>query len=129
MDPQLEVFPAKELVVAAIRTVMITMPRLFRDLIAELMARHKNLNVVGELNSRQGIEGLLRPLAPDLVFIGLGRNDEDAIGLSLVRLLPNAKVIAFSSETRHAFVYQMQPQRSVLLDLSPQALIDAILAE
>ena len=63
---------------------------------------------------------------PDLVLIGLGRLEGDEIGLSLVRLLPNAKVIAFSSDGRNAFTHRMQPQRTALLDVSPQMLIDAI---
>ncbi len=112
---------------AAIRTVMITMTPIFRDLITELVTRRRRLKVVAELDGRQGLEERLRPLAPDLILIGLTRNEGDEIGLSLVRLFPNAKVIAFSGDGRHAFVHQMQPQRSVLLDVSPQMLIDAIL--
>lgn len=111
----------------AIRTVIITMPPIFRDLITELMAGLRPLNLVAELDSRHGVEEWLPPLAPDLILIGLDRNESDEIGLSLVRLLPNAKVIAFSSDGRHAFVHQMQPQRMPLLDVSPQTLIDAIL--
>jgi DNA-binding NarL/FixJ family response regulator len=127
MGPQSATTPAEEFIVASIRTVVITMAPIFRDLIAELVTRHTRLNVVAELDGRQGLEERLRPLAPDLILIGLARNEGDEIGLSLVRLLPNTKVIAFSSDGRHAFVHQMQPQRTVLLDVSPQALIEAIL--
>jgi DNA-binding NarL/FixJ family response regulator len=123
----LQTIPAVEVAVAAIRTVMITMPPIFRDLITELISGHRNLNVVADLDNRDGLEQRLPALAPDLVLIGLGRNEGDEIAFSLVRLLPNAKVIAFSSDGRHAFVHRMQPQRTVLLDVSPQMLIDAIL--
>jgi DNA-binding NarL/FixJ family response regulator len=113
--------------VAAIRTVMITMSPMLRDLVTELMAEHVNLDLVGELDSRDGLEEQLQALVPDLILIGLGRGEADEIGLSLVRILPNAKVIAFSSDVRHAFFHRMQPQRTVLLDVSPQMLIDTIL--
>jgi len=103
------------------------MSPLFRDLIVELMAGHVDLDVVGELDTRDGLEQHLRSLAPTLVLVGLGRNEGDEIGLSLVRLLPNAKVIAFSSDGRNAFVHRMQPQRTELLEDSPQMLIDAVL--
>jgi len=106
---------------------MITMPLIFRDLITELMAGHRSLDLVGRLDTREGLEERLPPLAPDLILIGLRREEGDEIGLSLVSLLPNAKVIAFSSDGRHAFVHHMQPQRTVLSDVSPQMLIDAIL--
>lgn len=112
---------------AAIRTVTVTMAPMFRDLIRELMASRGNLDVIGELVTRDTLDEQLRALAPDLILIGLGRNEGDEIGLSLVRRLPNAKVIAFSSDGRHAFVHRMQPRRTVLDDVSPQVLIESIL--
>lgn len=114
---------------AAIRTVMVTMSPIFRDLIAELMASHVDVEVVGELDTRDGLEQRLQALGPDLVLIGLRRDEGDEIGLSLVRLLPNAKVIAFSSDARHAFVHRMQPQRTALLDVSPRMLLDTIMGQ
>jgi DNA-binding NarL/FixJ family response regulator len=113
--------------VPPIRTVMITMSPILRDLITELIARHRPLNVVAELDSRQGFEEPLRSLTPALVLIGLARNEGDEIGLSLVRLLPKTKVIAFSRDGHNAFVYQMLPQRTLLVDVSPQMLVDTIL--
>jgi DNA-binding NarL/FixJ family response regulator len=113
--------------VAAIRTVMITMSPMLRDLVTELMAEHVNVDLVDELDTRDGLEEQLQALVPDLILIGLGRGEGDEIGLSLVRFLPNAKVIAFSSDGRNAFVHRMQPQRTALLDVSPQMLIEAIL--
>jgi DNA-binding NarL/FixJ family response regulator len=113
--------------VAAIRTVMITMSPILRDLLMESMVGHVSLDLVGELETRDGLEEKLRPLIPDLIFVGLGRGeDDDKIGVSLARLLPNVKVILFSSDARDAFVHRMQPQRTILLDFSRQMLIDSI---
>ena len=83
--------------------------------------------MVGELFTRDGLEEQLQALAPDLILIGLDRNEGDEIGPSLVRLLPNAKVIAFSNNARNAFIHRMQPYRTALLGVSPQVLIDNIL--
>jgi chemotaxis response regulator CheB len=112
--------------VAAIRTVMITMSPLFRELLRELIAGHADLDVVGALDTRDELREQLRPLAPDVIFIGLGPNEGDEIGPSLVRFLPNTKVIAFSSDMRRAFVHSVQ-QHTVLPDVSPRLLIDAVL--
>lgn len=112
---------------AVIRTVMITVPRIFRDLTMELMVGRGDLKVVAEFDAREGLEERLRLLAPELIFVGLGRNEGDEVGLSLVRLLPAAKIIAFSSDRRHAFVHRMTPQRTEFLDISAQMLIEAIL--
>lgn len=112
---------------ARVRTVTVTIPPMLRDLIAELMAGHGNLDVVEELITRDRLEEHLRALSPDLILIGLERNEEDEIGLSLVKSMPNAKVIAISSDARNAFIHCMQPRRTVLPGVSPQALIEHIL--
>jgi DNA-binding NarL/FixJ family response regulator len=106
---------------------MIAMSPLFRDLISELIVKHVTLDVVGEFDTRSGLEEQLQQLAPDLVLIKLCGNEGDEIGLELANILPNSKVIAFSSDLRNAIVYRMPPQRSVLLDVSPRILIDAII--
>ena len=111
----------------AIRTVTVTMAPMFRDLIVGLMAGYGNLDVVENLDTRDRLEEQLRALAPDLVLIGLGEDEADEIALPLARLLPDAKVIAFSRDRRHAFVHRMHPQRTALLDVSPKMLIDSIL--
>jgi DNA-binding NarL/FixJ family response regulator len=103
------------------------MSPMFRDLITGLMVGQRSLDVVDELDTRDGLEEKLTAIAPDLILIGLGKKEADDVGLLLARLLPNAKVIAFSSDGRRAFVHRMQPQRTVLLDVSPQMIIDAIL--
>jgi DNA-binding NarL/FixJ family response regulator len=110
-----------------IRTVMITMSPIFRDLITELMVGHGTLDVVGEFDTPGGLDEQLQQLAPDLILIKLHRNDGDEIGLELAKTLPSVKVIAFSSDAHDAFVYRRLPQRTVLLDVSPRILIDAII--
>jgi len=117
----------QEIAVAAIRTVTLTMSPLLRDLIIKLVAGRVDLDVVEELDTRDGLEERLWGADPDLILIGLRRNEADEIGVSFVRLLPNAKVIAFSHDGRHAFVYRMHSQRTELLDVSAQTLVDTIL--
>ena len=112
---------------AAIRTVTLTMSPILRDLITGLMAGRRDLDVVEEFDSRDGLEERLQAVTPDLILIGLRSNEADEISVPLVRLLPNAKVIAFSSDGHHAFVHRMHPQRTELLDVSAETLIDTIL--
>jgi hypothetical protein len=117
-----------ELPVAAIRTVTVTMAPIFRDLIVGLMAGRRDLDVVEELDTRDGLKEWLQAVAPELILIGLRKNEADEFVVPpLVRLLPNAKVIAFSSDGRHAFVHHMHQQRTELLDVSAETLIDSIL--
>jgi len=114
--------------VTPIRTVTVTMSPMLRDLVVGLVAGQASLNVVRELATRDGLEEQLQSLSPELILIGLGRNEGDEIrGDSLIRLLPNAKVIAFASDGRSAFVHRMRAQRTALHDVSSQMLIDAIM--
>lgn len=129
MRAHLRTIPVVELAVTGIRTVTITMSPIFRELIADSMAGRVDIELVEDLDTRDELEQRLQALVPDLVLIGLQRDEGDETGLSLLRLLPNARVIAFSSDGRNAFVYRMRPQRSELLDVSPQQLLDTILGQ
>ena len=110
-----------------IRTAMITMPPIFRDLVTELMVGHGTLDVVGEFDTRTGLKEQLQKLAPDLILLKLLRDEGNEIGRELARMRPGMKVIAFSSDAHDAFVYRMPLQHTVLLDVSPRTLIDAII--
>jgi DNA-binding NarL/FixJ family response regulator len=103
------------------------MPSMFRDLVTALIAGHRKLDVIAALDTRDAIEQRLQALAPQLVLIGLGSGEADEIGPAVSGFVPDAKVIAFSSDGRHAFVHQLHQPRRVLLDISSQQLVDAVL--
>ena len=111
----------------AIRTVTVTMAPLFCDLVTGLLAAHCNIHLVAKIDNRAAIEQRLQSLAPELVLIGLGDGESDEIASALAGSVPNARVIAFSSDNRHAFVHQLERPRRVLLDISPRQLVDAAL--
>jgi DNA-binding NarL/FixJ family response regulator len=103
------------------------MPPMFRDLVTALIAGHRKLDVIAMLETRDAIHQRLQTLAPQLVLIGLGSGEPDDIGPAMLGFVPDAKVIAFSSDGRHAFVHQMHQPRKVLLDISSQQLIEVML--
>jgi DNA-binding NarL/FixJ family response regulator len=103
------------------------MSPLFRDLVTGLIAAYCNIDLVAEIDNRTAIEQQLQVLAPELVLIGLGDGEADEIGPALAGSVPNARVIAFSNDKRHAFVHQLHRRRRVLLDVSTRQLIDAAL--
>ena len=96
------------------------------DLIQQVLSGHLMLDVVTKLDTRDFLEQRLRLSTPDLVLIGLFFSETDAVAVSILALLPGAQVIAFSGDGHHAYVHQMLPHRTALLDVSPQALLDAI---
>jgi DNA-binding NarL/FixJ family response regulator len=99
---------------------------MFRDLITELVASRRPLDVIAEFDDSNGIEARLRAAAPQLILLGLRREQDDGAALALAGLAPQALLIAFSDDRRNAFVYRGRERRIALIDFSAQMLIDAI---
>jgi DNA-binding NarL/FixJ family response regulator len=112
--------------VPAIRTATIALAPMFRDLITELIASRRRLDVIAEFDDSNGIEARLRAAAPQLILLGLRRGQDDRAAQALAMLVPEAQLIAFSDDRRHAFVYRGRERRIALIDFSAQMLIDAI---
>jgi chemotaxis response regulator CheB len=102
------------------------MSPLMADILRGTLSGEVAIDIVARLPDRRRIEPRLRAIKPDLVMIGLRRNESDAIALTLVRALPQAKIVAFSSDSRLVYVHEMRPHRSVLADLSRDALLAAL---
>jgi len=104
----------------------VTLPPLIRDLIVGTMASRRKLEVIAWIDTREGMEERLRMTAPELVLLGLKHMESDEIGLELAQAVPRARIIAFSSGGRNAFVYRAHARRDSLIDFSTEMLIDAI---
>jgi hypothetical protein len=102
---------------------MVTIPPLFGDIIRQVLAGHVAIEIVAEIGCRNRLRERLRALQPELVLIGLRRGEADTIGLSVLATLPRAKVIAFSSDARNAFVHEVRPHRTELQDCSMGSLL------
>jgi len=109
-----------------IRTVTVAITPLLGDIINEVVAERAPIDIVARLDRSDRLELQLRALAPDLVLIGFCRDEDDGIALSLRSALPLTTVIAFSHDTRHAYVHVPNRPRIALIDMSPAALIEAI---
>lgn len=90
------------------------------------MTGHVVLDVLARLDTRDFLDERLQTINPDLILVGLRPGEADEIGGPLLSLLPAARVIAFSSDARHAYVHEMRAHHVMLNDVSPPALIEAI---
>jgi chemotaxis response regulator CheB len=109
-----------------IRTVTISITPLLSDIISQVVAEHAPIDIVARLGRSERLAQSLQMLAPNLVLIGLCQSEGDAIALSLCDALPWAKVIALSHDARHAYLPVPHRHRSALIEMSPNALIEAI---
>jgi DNA-binding NarL/FixJ family response regulator len=118
--------PRKARPVANIRTVLTTISPLFSDILEQLIGGHVDLDIVAKTDTRDRLEERLRAIGPDLVLIGLYHGEADEIAHSLLAAAPLAKVIAFSTDGRHAYVYERHAHRTALIDFTPDGLVKAI---
>lgn len=118
--------PKGTTIVATIRTVLIGMSPMLRDIVKQSVSYYATLEIVDELMACDDAEDRLSSVAPELILIGLHPDDRDDIGQKLLMLVPTAKVIAFSSDISRAYLHQMRPYRVAILDISPEKLGKAI---
>jgi len=114
--------------VDVIRTVTVTLPLVLSDIIASLVEDRARLNIVARLRNRSEIAARFPVLAPDLILIGLRVGESDAVAAAALALVPSARVVALSFDGRDAYVHEAHAGRAALLDVSPAALVDVIVA-
>jgi DNA-binding NarL/FixJ family response regulator len=114
--------------VVPLRTLAVTISPLFCDIVAQSLARRVPIEVTGLVNTRAGLEHRVMALAPDIILIGLAEGEGDAFVLSLAQLLPQAVVVAFSSDLRQAYACRKDCRPLLLEDASPDSLADAIIS-
>jgi hypothetical protein len=96
------------------------------DIVKQLLIDDVKLDIVGRFDSRELIEAKLRAISPELVMVGLSPDESGMTGLSFLTVVPDAKVIAFSSDGHSAYVSQRDASWTHLPDVSPDAITSVI---
>ena len=107
---------------ARIRAVVVTVPAMLSDLIASLAP--ERIDVVAELDDRDGLLANLQRLRPGLVVIGLDATRSDAAVCALQQDLPATKFLALLADGRGVVGYPGGNDRIDLTDASLQDVID-----
>lgn len=111
---------------SGIRTVIVTLPEFVRDLLSQLSIDRVNLDIVAELRVRSRLAQNLQLIQPQLVIIGLRRNETDKIIRQMLTVVPATKFIAFLHSGRKILGLQLCLQRKNLTDAPPNGLLDFI---
>jgi chemotaxis response regulator CheB len=119
----------KEAPLVGVRTALVTLSPLLSDIITQAVEQDIELDVVARIDDRDSLGERLRLVAPELVLIGLRAGESDAIAATALAAAPTAKVIAFSADCRHAYLYVMRPYQLELIDVTPATLAGAILGQ
>jgi DNA-binding NarL/FixJ family response regulator len=102
--------------------LLVDMPRMMRDIIANVVGAEPDLEVVGEVDVPERLPtGALRT-RPDLVIAsatpGLARVSRQLLGD-----FPRLRIIEVEAEGRRGFLYELSPRRRRLGELSPESLV------
>jgi chemotaxis response regulator CheB len=105
------------------RVAIVTIPPLFGDILRQILAGQAAIEIVAQIDRRSRLRQRLRAARPDFILIGLRRGETDAVALSILTALPNAKAVAFSNDFHRVWIHQMQPHRTEMHDFSLDAMI------
>lgn len=103
------------------------MPRILRDLVHEIVAHERDLEVVGELEGERLVEEAAR-VAAQFVIVAVDDPHSTDEYLELLERSPRIRILALSGDGRDAEVWELHPRRLPLGEISPTTLLDAIRA-
>jgi DNA-binding NarL/FixJ family response regulator len=109
---------------ATMRTVLVGLSPMLRDIVHECVLRHFNTEIVGELSSDD--LATVRGMMPDLVIVSLLTDESDDIGIRLLEIVPKAKILVLSPDKRKAVVSKMRIHSLAISDFSAEELVAAI---
>jgi hypothetical protein len=102
------------------------MPLMLRDIVKTIVIDQPDMEVVGELGLDDLVSDVAVETEADFVITSLG---DAGLHPSCARLLDSrsrVKVLAIGGDGRHAFLYELQPRRSAVGELSPDVLAAGI---
>lgn len=113
-------------VAVLLRTVVVTLSPLLRDLVIEVLSLEFVIDVVEVLPTREGLADRLNRIAPELVLVGLLDSETTAIAPPLLAGCPATRLLLFAPNGEHAWLYQSGRPVEPLTALTLQALRNAL---
>lgn len=112
----------------SLRIVVGELPRLMREIIVQTLSTQADIEVVKEVRDLSTIRESVPDLRPDVVILGCAESEVADIGSDLLKSDPRMRLLALTAEGRNAFLYQLNPQKVALGELSPKRLLEAVRA-
>ncbi len=99
---------------------------MLRDVFKKVVADQPDMEVVGELDDSVGLLLAAGRTRADVVVLGLQNSELPGVCSHLLSEYPQIKVLGVTSDGRGAFLYELQPQKAPIGEVSPEGLLDAI---
>jgi DNA-binding NarL/FixJ family response regulator len=109
-----------------IRVLLVGMPRMLLDMIADIIALHREMMVAGKMQDTPDICAAVKKTRADVVVL-----NEPAIGSAqfhqeLLYSRPHLGVLSIANDGRNFFLHTLRPVRTALGAVSPESLVQAI---
>ena len=108
------------------RILLVEMPRMLCDILADVLSAEPDMEVVGVLSSRGKLRATVAETRADVVVLALGDSRLPKDCERLLRAHPRLRVLGVTSEGRRGFLFGLRPLKASLGELSPQRLVNAI---
>ncbi|MET0398111.1 MAG: hypothetical protein ABW277_15025 [Longimicrobiaceae bacterium] len=95
-----------------------------RDVIREILAAAHDMVLVD-----QGEAAPEEPSPIDVLVLSMNDPENEAVPARMLYRAPRSRVLALSSDARHAFLYELRPHRAALGELGRERLLAAVRAE
>ncbi len=109
--------------------VLDAMQPMLRAIVKDVIATHSATEIVAEDVAADQLPGIVRTVRPDVLVLG-GAGAAMAGSDRLVELLRSGaaplRIVALSDGNRSAILHELRPHVTVIEQLSPQALLSAI---
>jgi DNA-binding NarL/FixJ family response regulator len=109
-----------------IRTVVVTLPPMLRDMIVALCAGRAKIEIVAEFTLRRPLDQGLAHLGADLVLLGLAPGEGEGAGAAIQARAAGARLLAFSHDGRLIYIHAPGAAGIVLSDASVEDLVRAV---
>jgi DNA-binding NarL/FixJ family response regulator len=108
------------------KILIVEIPSLLREIIAEIIADEDDMEVVGEVSDHDGLVELAERTDATFVIAGLTHPELDAVYEELLTERPATRVLAVGREGRRSTLYELRPHAEPVGELSPEMLLAAI---
>ena len=105
------------------RILLVELPPMLRDIIAETIAMEPDMEVVAEVPDASSLMSSFERTEVGVVVVG---RDDPSLASMLLAQHPQLKILAVANHGRESSLYEMRPQREPLGEISPQRLVEEI---
>jgi DNA-binding NarL/FixJ family response regulator len=109
-----------------IRILLATMPQMLGDIVRQTLEGQADLELVGEVRERRELATITEQTRPDVMVLGLRSGESCHQFRHLLDEYPQLRLLALTADGRTAQLYELKPQLTTLLDVSPRTLLELI---